>query len=243
MALTCRSSSIGGATLSKLEVRVLSPALCEFFIGIMIMKQPYVLKRMDHNLKEYDENRSTGYYQIPTLKACHYVPEELIGFNYVKGCKEKSLEGIGVHFFIDDYQFERIWTMPHENIKRLKNFSCVLTPDFSLYMDMPRAMKIWNTYRSRLIGQIMQNAGLNVIPTLSWAEDETYEFCFEGIEQGSVIAVTTRGVVRHKNAQKIWRSGMDFAIKKLKPQCVICYGTNIEYDFGNTEVKYFAPRK
>ena len=44
-----------------------------------------------------------------------------------------------------------------------------MRPDFSLYLDMPMAMKIWNVYRSRLIGQMMQDADIVVIPTLSWA--------------------------------------------------------------------------
>ena len=95
----------------------------------------------EYLLHEYDESRTAGYYQFPTLKACHYIPDDLIGFNYVKSWKDNR-EGVGVHFYIDDYQFERIWNKPHENIERLRGFSCVLTPDFSTYVDMPMAMKI-----------------------------------------------------------------------------------------------------
>ena len=64
-----------------------------------------------YRMYEYDAERTAGYYQFPMLKACHYVPEELIGFNYVKNWKGKR-EGIGVHFYLDDYQFERMWTRP-----------------------------------------------------------------------------------------------------------------------------------
>ena len=132
-----------------------------------------------YRLNDYDETRVAGYYDFPMLKPCHYVPDDLIGFNYVKSVKEAP-ENCGVHFFLDDYQFERIWNDPIENFGRLKRFSCVLTPDFSLYLDMPMSMKIWNVYRSRLIGQMMQDAGAKVIPTLQWAEAETLKFCFDG---------------------------------------------------------------
>lgn len=47
-----------------------------------------------------------------------------------------------VSFFIDDYQFERIWNDPYPYIERLREFPCALTPDFSLYMDIPMAIKI-----------------------------------------------------------------------------------------------------
>ncbi|MBQ3585758.1 MAG: DUF4417 domain-containing protein [Synergistaceae bacterium] len=193
-----------------------------------------------YRLYEYDESRTAGYYQFPTLKACHYVPEDLIGFNYVKSWKG-SQEGLGVHFYLDDYQFERIWTNPFENIERLRDFSCVLTPGFSIYRDMPMAMKIWNMYRMRLIGQMMQDAGLQVIPTLGWVEKETHKFCFDGIEPGGVYAVGTVGIVEDPIARNLWFSGMDEAIRRLNPECVICYGAKIGYDFGNIPVKKFKP--
>ena len=193
-----------------------------------------------YRLNEYDNTRIDGYYQIPRLRACHYVPDELIGFNYVKSTKKKDC---GVHFFIDDYQFERIWNSPFEMIERLKGFSCIFTPDFSLYMDMPMAMKIWNVYRSRLIGQMIQDAGLQVIPTLSWAEEETFKFCFDGLEKGGVVAVSTVGIMQDKEAQKVWISGMSAAIEKLEPECVLCYGSKIDYDFGDIKVKYYEARR
>lgn len=56
------------------------------------------------NFDRYDESRTAGYYQMPIIKACDYVPNDLIGFNYAKSTDKTDC---GVHFFIDDYQFER----------------------------------------------------------------------------------------------------------------------------------------
>lgn len=192
------------------------------------------------NLNEYDESRTQGFYNMPIIKKCNYIPENLIGFNYAKTAKETN---VGVHFFIDDYQFERIWNSPQLIIERLKKFQCVFTPDWSLYMDMPMAMKIWNVYRSRLIGQMCQDAGIKVIPTLSWAEKETYQFCFDGLEQGGTVAVSTVGVMRDKKAKEIWVDGMKEAMARLQPKQVILYGSEIDFDFGNAEVKHFQARK
>lgn len=193
-----------------------------------------------YNLNEFDSNRSAGFYQMPVIKTCDYVPEELIGFNYMLSTKRRDA---GIHFFIDDYQFERIWNSPMEYIPKLAEFDCCLTPDFSLYIDMPMAMKIWNVYRSRLIGQICQDCGMNVIPTLSWAEPETFTFCFDGLPRGGTVAVSTVGVMRDETAKAIWRVGMDEAIKRLHPKTVIYYGTEMEYDFGKISVKHIEERK
>lgn len=193
-----------------------------------------------YNLHEYDDSRTEGFYQMPVIEACEFVPEELIGFNYMQSTKRRDT---GIHFFIDDYQFERVWNSPMEYIPKLAEFECCLTPDFSLYMDMPMAMKVWNIYRSRLIGQMLQDAGAKVIPTLSWAEKETFSFCFDGIRPGGTVAVSTVGVMRDKDAQKIWNAGMDEAIRRIHPKTVLCYGTRIDYDFGKTPVKYIEARK
>lgn len=192
-----------------------------------------------YNLDFFDKGRAEGIFQMPILEPTDYVPEDLQGFNYILNKPDYKK---GVHFFIDDYQFERIWREPERYIKMLKKFPCVLTPDFSLYMDMPIAMKIWNIYRSRLIGQMMQDEGITVIPTLSWAEPETYNFCFDGLEKSGTVAVSTVGCMRSKEAKSTWSDGIAEALKRLRPKTVICYGQTIDYCFGKTSVKYIDAR-
>lgn len=50
-----------------------------------------------------------GYYDIPVIAPVTELPpiRQWIGFNYV--LSDDDPEGKAVHFFIDDYQFERIW--------------------------------------------------------------------------------------------------------------------------------------
>ena len=180
------------------------------------------------NLHDYDSTRVAGAYDMPVIQATNHVPKDLISFNYMLTSKDY---GKGIHFYIDDYQFGRVWTTPDKYIDKLGMFDCALTPDFSLYLDMPLAMQIWNVYRSRLIGQIMQDAGITVIPTLQWADERSFDFCFDGIEPGGVVSVSTIGVKRDKNAGGIWFAGMDEAIKRLKPSHVVCYGGDIGYKF------------
>ena len=189
-----------------------------------------------YNLSQFDEKRAAGYFQMPTLKPIDYFPEDLIGFNYMLTSAKKEA---GIHFFIDDYQFERIWNSPQEYISKLAQYDCMLTPDFSLYMDMPRAMKIWNTYRSRLIGQMCQDAGIKVIPTVSWAEPATYKFCFDGIPKESTVAISTVGVMRNMECYKVFEDGVNAMIDKLKPRKIICYGNKPDYDFKDIEVRYY----
>ena len=187
-------------------------------------------------LHEFDPFRCCGFYQMPTLEPETFVPERLIDFNAAKSSKDFNC---GVHFFIDDYRFECFWNSPAQYVDKMRLYECAFTPDFSLYMDMPMAMKIWNVYRSRLIGQIMQNAGIRVIPTVSWAEPETYAFCFDGIPEGGNVAVSTVGVMRDKEAKNIFMDGMAAMIEKVKPAMILMYGKAIPEACGNVPFKSY----
>ncbi len=189
-----------------------------------------------YNLEYVDIERTAGFYQMPVIRKENYIPDDLIGFNYVLNSGDRSK---GIHCFIDDYQFERLWNSPTEYIEKIAEYDCFLSPDFSLYLDMPMSMKIWNIYRSRLIGQIMQDAGIIVIPTVSWAEPETFAFCFDGIEKNSVVAVSTIGVKREENSFVIWKAGMDEMIKRIEPSAILVYGGEVEYDYKGIKVVYY----
>lgn len=189
-----------------------------------------------YNLELYDDSMVDGKYQMPIINNDNYIPKDVIGFNYAKTSKEKKC---GIHFYLDDYQFERIWNNPSEYVDLLAEYECIFSPDFSLYMDMPLIMKMWNIYRSRIIGQYYQSCGIKVIPTLSWAEEETFEFCFDGIPQGSVVSISTIGVKKNKEALKIWKNGVDELIRKIKPSAILIYGGEIEYDYGDIKIFYY----
>lgn len=180
--------------------------------------------------------KTTNFWQMPVISCDNYIPEDLVGFNYAKTNERKD---VGIHFYVDDYQFERIWNAPEKYIDVLSQYDCILSPDFSLYMDMAMPVKIWNVYRSRLIGNFYQSKGIRVIPTISWAEPETFQFCFEGIPKGSIVSVSTVGVKRDKEALAVWQEGMRAMMDAIAPRTVLVYGGALDFDYGAAEVRYY----
>ena len=181
-----------------------------------------------YNLDYIDLDTCVGKWQMPFIHKTDFVPEDLMSFNYM--LNTDAFEK-GIHFYVDDYQFERIWNDPDKYLDRVSQFACCLTPDFSMYTEMPLAMMVWNKFRSQLIGQIMQDYGITVIPTLQWCKEDSFEFCFEGIEAGGTVSVSTIGVKKEDSASEIWFKGMDEAIRRLKPSHVVVYGGDIGYKF------------
>ena len=102
--------------------------------------------------RNYDNlNRASyegvGAYDMPQIDPEYiYSADQVIGFNYAKTCKNPV--NTGVHFFLDDYQFSRLWTNPGAYIELLRRFKFVFTPDFSLYADYPKAVQIFASYKS-----------------------------------------------------------------------------------------------
>lgn len=183
-----------------------------------------------------DASLSADFWQMPTIKNDNFVPSDIIGFNYAKSSEVKN---VGIHFYLDDYQFERVWNKPESYTDILKEYDCILSPDFSLYTDMPMPMKIWNVYRSRQIGSYYQSQGIKVIPTISWAEKETFEFAFRGIPKGSIVSISTIGVKNSEEAFKIWTDGIKEMIKQIEPSAILIYGGEVDFDYGNIKTVYY----
>ena len=125
------------------EVRTCKLDMSKFNVDFKSKNLPYGAERLKtdkaYNLDLINATSCQGKYDMPVLAPCEYIPKKLTGFNYAKSATDYKT---GLHFFIDDYQFERLWTRPLDYIELLKKFDCVLTPDFSLYLDMPLPMQI-----------------------------------------------------------------------------------------------------
>ena len=136
----------------------------------------------------------------------------------------KDREKKGVHFFLDDYQFNRVWTDADRYIPMLQRFKYVLTPDFSLYTDFPKALQIYNHYRKHWLGAYWQMHGINVIPTICWSNRESFEWCFDGEPTQSVVAVSSVGTQNNKEKKQCFLDGYHEMVERLQPTQIIFYG-------------------
>lgn len=175
--------------------------------------------------------QGTGEFGIPAIMRTEYSPCEFIPFNYAKTCKDKN--GKGIHFFLDDYQFTRLWTNPNTYIDLLSQFDFVCTPDFSTYTEWPKALQIYNHFRKHWIGAYMQVHGINVVPTISWSDKESYDWCFDGEPKYGVVAVSSVGCMNNEEKKQMFMDGYEEMIKRLEPETILFYGNVPESCSGN----------
>lgn len=173
-----------------------------------------------------------GEYGIPQIEPVTYEGGcDWIGFNYAKTCKEPEKKG--VHFFLDDYQFNRLWTDVDRYIPMLQKFRYVMSPDFSTYTDFPKAIQIYNHYRKHWVGAYLQEAGIQVIPTISWSTPDSFEWCFDGEPQGGVVAVSSLGVMNSKEKKELFLIGYEEMVRRICPDTIIFYGYVPDECMGN----------
>lgn len=165
----------------------------------------------------------TGDYNSPVIRKNLNIPTKLISFNYAKTIKNSK--DYYVHFYIDDYQFERIWNKPTKYINLLKKFAGIIGPDFSPYTDLSMCQRIWNTYRNKVLTAYWQKLGLNVIPNARWFDDGNinYNNGLDGLPQNSSLAITTNSTQSPKQ-YLIFKRELKDIITKLKPTNLIVYG-------------------
>lgn len=179
--------------------------------------------------------KCVGMFSLPLVKKQEISLEAVKLIGYDKINQSKDYEKI-VHFFLDDYRFESVYNNPEKKIETLKQYKAVLTPDFSMFTEMPIALQLFSTFKNRWVGAYLQEQGISVIPTVRWGDLTSFNFCFDGVEKGSIVAVSTVGV---RNEKSHFMLGYNEMLNRIKPSEIICYGKPFEEMKGNIiEVDY-----
>lgn len=172
----------------------------------------------------FDKMILVGDYGMPLIFPINKCDiKNLKPFNYANSCKNP--EQTHICFYVDDYQFERIWNEPVKACKLLKHFKGIIAPDFSLYRDFPKALQIFNCWRNKALTWFFQMNGIEVIPNVSWSDESSYSWCFDGLPQNSVVAVCTNGCLSDKTAKDLFLKGFEEMKKRLNPSRVLIIGS------------------
>lgn len=184
-----------------------------------------------------NEFKTVGKYEMPVIKKQKIDLEKIDLWCYTKTKpNDEENKDKTIHFFTYDWLFENVYDKPEIAMEKLDQYYALLTPEFSLYWDMPRALQIYSTFKNRWCGAYWQKQGKLVIPSICCAGEESYDFCFDGIEEGSVVAIST--YCREEYKAQIMKS-YNKMLEVIKPSAVICYGEPFSEMKGN--IKAISP--
>jgi len=180
-------------------------------------------KRKNKQKLVRNEFKGVGKYGIPLIKNQSIDLDKIELLNYTKTkTSDKVNSNKTIHFFTYDWLFDCVYEKPETALEKLDQYYALLTPEFSTYKDMPLARQIDSVFKNRWCGAFWQKQGMRVIPTISWGSLPCMEFCFDGVEKGSVVAVST--YTREDNKAG-FMLGFNKMLEIIEPSAIICYGT------------------
>lgn len=146
----------------------------------------------------------------------------MVGFNYA--LTEKHPEDKICHFFMDDYQFERVWKYPDRYIGVFKRFKAIVAPDFSTYTNFPKVVQQFNHYRNLWLARYYQMNNIKVIPNISFSDESSFDWVFHGQPKHSFCCLSTVGCFQQLDVRALYLKGVEQAINALEPTSLLIYG-------------------
>lgn len=186
---------------------------------------------------EFLYRQSAGKYEFPIIKKQNIDIDKIKFLSYVDA-KQNDAQNKDktIHFFTYDWKFEKVYEDADKELEKLSQYYCLLSPDFSIFTNMPLALQIESIFKNRWCGAYWQSKGLKVIPTVSWGDKKSFDFCFDGIEEGPIVAVST---YYRENCEDDFMLGYNEMLKRIKPSMVLCYDEPFKSMTGN--IKEFLP--
>lgn len=129
-----------------------------------------------------------------------------------------------------DKTINRIYNDVFKFARRAYDFYACTTPDFSAYTNMEPCVIEENVRHSLWVGAWLQYLGIKIVPTVTWADERTFDICFNHIEKGSVVAISTVGVSKCKES---FLKGFNEMMKRIEPPLVLVRGKTIKGMEGN----------
>ncbi len=172
-----------------------------------------------------------GDLELPVIKKYEGpIPKRIVNISRNPAHPEECF----AHHYLFDYIFDGkngIWYGCIEDsrrmnsyLRRVTKFAGLISPDYSVYVDLPMAHQIWNIYRDRVTCAWLRSKGLNVIFNLRWGDYRTYKYVFDGIEKHSVLAIGSHGLIRHPEDRAIFMNGFKEMARRLQPETIVLYG-------------------
>lgn len=143
----------------------------------------------------------------------------------------RDISKVIIAFYAFDYYFENWWFYPQKFVTKALNsgIKYIVMPDFSTHTpgEESRVISIWGLYRSRWLARYFQEAGLKVIPNITWStEDE--DFLTKHIiptlpKNIPLLALQIQTVDKTSDSHAKYVAQLQYILDTVKPKALMLY--------------------
>ena len=141
--------------------------------------------------------------------------------------EEDDLSQQALSFWVNDEKLEVVWANAVDIDRRFmtQKWGTVFAPDFSLLVDDPLVVQMYNIYRSRWVARYWQEVGVKVAPIISGLHQDVIELMMQGIPKNCpVVGAQLRTLGGHEKARRIKTDAICAYIEAIQPQNLVFYG-------------------
>lgn len=182
-------------------------------------------------LRPLDPHFQRDSHDIPIMDK---VTEDMIDFRGIRALNIQNLNiknnnsDCFIFMFSDDNDLQRLWNHPLRYIPLLQTAYAIATPDFSIDPKMEREELRHMVFQNRWLGCTSQTCGILTLPTMVWADKSTYDICFDNIQHGSIVVVSTIGCAQ----SAFFLPGYREMLRRIEPALIVVYGRILPGMYG-----------
>ncbi len=195
-------------------------------------------KKQNFNLNLLAPTDVEGIEDLPVVQSyTGSIPASFIPFDE----RNKWEYGSGIHCFAEDFKINSTFSCAERVCRSLHEYVCVVAPDFTLYVDAPRALNVYSLYKNRWVTSYWQRNGVRTIPSASWAGVDSFNYCFDGLPEGGIIAVGHVAIGRDRHEKELYKTGVEELVKRKHPDVLLVYGLPLDFN-PDVKVTYIKSR-
>jgi len=129
-----------------------------------------------------------------------------------------------VGFYVDDYRFDKFWDTSSASTMELvkQNYMGAVMPNYSPLITDPRAVRVFQMYKSRWVGRYFQEAGIKIVPDIQCVASDLEYLC-DGLMGVKTIAIQAHQNYNDLESRTVKATAIDYAMEQLKPDTVLFY--------------------
>ena len=74
------------------------------------------------------------------------------------------------------------------------------------------------------VGQEIKKKNSNTVFNVRFGDARSYDFCFDGFPQNSILMVGTHGCIKRYDERLVFKVGFSELVQRLSPTIVVVYG-------------------
>ena len=157
--------------------------------------------------------------------------DEVISFSEMFSSKYRNkLSNYWIDMFNNDIVIEKFWKNPEKYLSLMKQAKGVIAADYSVMSGLLLTDNIYNVQRNRISAYMLEREKILTIPVASWYDDDSFEWCFDGLPHHSVIAVSSNGCLKGecKTAKQTFIKGVLELNKRKSPVAILICGPHLD---------------